>query len=95
MGLGFGDCTSDDLIRQMAGHSTPLRIEAGCYSGAAAATQSIPTQLTHVVGGFLVGCITATGIIGRPLIGSACEGVVDFTLNASPDDVYSYLVAGW
>jgi len=95
MGVGFGDCTSDDLIRQMAGQATNLRIEAGCYSGAASATQPIPTQLTHVVGGFLVGCDTDT-LVGRPLIGSVCEGaVVDFTCSVAPDDVYSYMVAGW
>jgi hypothetical protein len=92
--MGFMDVTID--IRQMMGHARPLRVEAGCFSGAST-TMAVPTGLKHVVGGLMFGCLTSTGSAGRPVVGSTCEGgIVEFTMNYAPAaQAAVYFVAGW
>jgi hypothetical protein len=93
--MGFADVSTD--IRQMAGNARPLRIEAGCFSGTSATT-AVATQLTHCVGGMAFSCVTSAICVGRPLIGSACDGFIDFTFSTAPvsaNGQIPYLVAGW
>jgi hypothetical protein len=92
--MGFADITDD--IRQMAGSAHGLRMEAGCFSGAST-TMAVPTQLRHIVGGLMIGCLTSTGSAGRPLIGSVCEGgFAEFTMNYAPaGQATPYVLFGW
>lgn len=90
--MGFADVTL--AIRQMSGETYP-RLEMGCFS-ADASSVDIPTRLTHVVGGLLFACVTGGGVIGRPCIGSVCDGgFVGFTVCGDPDQICPYFVAGW
>jgi len=92
--MGFADVSND--IRQMAGQAHNIRIEAGCIS-VNSTTIPVPTQLTHIAGGLIIGCLTGTGAAGRPLIGSACEGgIAEFTANYAPAGrVTPYVLVGW
>jgi hypothetical protein len=89
--MGFADVT--DNIRQMAGRASSLRVECGCWSGAASASQEFATQLTHVVGG-IVWCHDHA--FGHPVIGSANQaGTVDVTLGEATGGPGAYWIAGW
>lgn len=91
--MGFADVI--DNVRQASGSATKLRIEAGCFS-ANSTTATIPTRLSHVVGGMIVGCVTTKQCCGVPLIGSVCEGgFVCFTMSDAHDGCSPYIVAGW
>jgi len=91
--MGFADVTLQ--IRQMSGKAYPLQIEMGCFSFDTS-EGAVPTRLTHVIGGLTFGCLTAGGCIGKPKVGSVCEGgFVAFTVNGTPDLCMPYIVAGW
>jgi len=79
--------------RWSCGNAYPLRIEAGCYSGAASDSQNVATKLTHVVGGMLIGHDNAAGV---PIPGSVnANGTVDFTLCDASGGPFVYFLAGW
>ncbi|MHC4604868.1 MAG: hypothetical protein ACYS6W_16255 [Planctomycetota bacterium] len=89
--MGFADVTDD--IRQMAGRARTLRVEFGCWSGAASASQAIATQLTNLVGGFIIGHDHAAGVVK---VGSAnAAGTADFTLSDATGGPGVYFLAGW
>lgn len=91
--MGFADVSLE--TRQMSGKAYPLQIEAGCFS-ADSSTADVPTRLTHVVGGLSFSCLTGGGCVGRPMIGSVCEGgFIGFTTCGDSDLITAYLVAGW
>jgi len=89
--MGFADVT--DNMRQMAGRAGSLRMECGCWSGAASASQAFPTQLTHVVGGIVWGHDHA---FGHPVVGSTnANGTVDVTMGEATGGPGAYMIAGW
>lgn len=92
--MGFADVTLQ--VRQMSGKAYPLQIEAGCFTADGSTGTDVPTRLTHVVGGLSFACETNLGAIGRPMIGSVCEGgFIGFTYNGDLSNACPYLVAGW
>ena len=95
--MGFADVSLQ--VRQMSGKAYPLQIEAGCFSSDSSSAD-VPTRLTHVVGGLSFSCLSGTAMggmcIGRPMIGSVCDGgFVGFTTCGDSDSITSYIVAGW
>ena len=78
-----------------------LKLECGdpSYHEVSSTYVSVPTQLTHVLAGFLLvdgsNCSTAVGRASSR-IGDPSNGILDFSLaDATAPDTVTYIAVGW
>jgi len=90
-----------DSVYQATGFARQLKVEGGdpSYWEVSSTYVSVPTQLTHVVAGFLmVDGSNASTAMGRASsrIGEPSSGVLDFSLfDATSTDTVTYIAIGW